>query len=194
MEERVKFIDIMNKKIRLKYPKFLLLFTTFLAAYLIFYGRIFQPLHDFVVSMGYAGVFIAGILFAYGFTAAPATAMLLILAGHHNIYLAGIIGGLGALIGDLFIFNFIRHSFADEISKFRKEKIVLYLSNKMPNLFKKYLVPVFAGFIIASPLPDEVGVALLAASGTISTKIFSLLSYALNTAGIFAILTIGKLV
>ena len=184
----------MNKKTLLKYPKFLLLFTTFLAAYLIFYGRAYQPLHDFVVSMGYAGVFIAGILFAYGFTAAPATAMLLILAGHHNIYLAGIIGGLGALIGDLFIFNFIRHSFADEISKFGKEKIILYIRNKTPNPFKKYLVPVFAGFIIASPLPDEIGVALLAASRTISVKIFSLLSYALNTAGIFVILVIGNMI
>ena len=88
----------MIKKIRLKYPKFLLLFTTFLAAYLIFYGRTYQPLHDFIISMGYAGLFIAGILFAYGFTAAPATAMLLILAGHNNIYLSGIIGGFGALV------------------------------------------------------------------------------------------------
>ena len=106
----------------------------------------------------------------------------------------GLIGGLGALVGDLFIFNFLRHSFADEISKFRKEKIVLYINRKVPNLFKKYLVPVFAGFIIASPLPDEIGVALLAASRTISTKIFSLLSYALNTAGIFVILVIGNMI
>ena len=94
----------------------------------------------------------------------------------------------------MFIFNFIRYSFADEIYKLSKEKIILYINHKTPSLFKKYLIPVIAGFIIASPLPDEIGVSLLAASKTISMKIFSVVSYALNTAGIFVILGIGTLI
>ena len=183
----------MKKKSLIKYPKFLLLILTFLIAYLLFYGRTYNPLHDFITSTGYAGVFIAGVLFAYGFTAAPATAMLLILAGHHNIYLAGLIGGLGALVGDLIVFIFIRYSFRDEIKKLSKERIVLYINNKTPNPFKKYLLPLIAGFIIASPLPDEIGVSLLAAYKTFSIKIFSIISYLLNTAGIFVILFIGNM-
>ena len=115
------------------------------------------------------------------------------LAGHHNIYLAGLIGGLGALVGDLIVFIFIRHSFRDEIKKLSKERIVLYINHKTPNLFKKYLLPLIAGFIIASPLPDEIGVSLLAAYKTFSIKIFSIISYLLNTAGIFAILFIGNM-
>ena len=179
-------------KLLMKYPKFLLLLLTFGVAYILFYGRTYQPLHDFIISMGYIGTLIAGMLFAYGFTAAPATAILLILAKEQNILFAGFIGGFGALIGDLFIFNFIRHSFADEIKKLSKEKIVLYVNHKTPNLFKKYFVPVVAGFIIASPLPDEIGVSLLTTSRTISIKIFSVVSYLLNTAGIFVILYIGN--
>ena len=175
-----------------KYPKFLLLFITFLIAYLLFYGRGYVPFHEFVGSWGYIGIFIAGILFTYGFTAAPATAVFLISAPTQNIYLASLIGGFGALIGDLFIFSFIRHSFADEIRKLSKEKVVNYFNGKLPGLLKKYLIPVAAGFVIASPLPDEIGVTLLAASKVISTKIFAVISYVLNTAGIFVIFIIGS--
>lgn len=177
-----------------KYPKFLLLFITFLIAYLLFYGKEYGPFRDFIVGLGYSGTFVAGILFVYGFTAAPATAIFLILAQHQNIYIASLIGGLGALIGDLFIFSFIRSSFLDEIRKLSRERIVRYFNGRLPGLLKEYLLPVVAGFIIASPLPDEIGVTMLAASKIISTKIFSVISYLLNTAGIFALLYLGKII
>lgn len=188
LNEKVSLI--VNKKI--KYPKLLLLSITFVIAYLLFYGNKYVPFHNFIMSSSYIGTFIAGMLFVYGFTAAPATAIFLILAQNQNIYSASLIGGFGALVGDLFIFNFIRYSLADEIKKLSKEKITAYINHKTPDLLKKYLMPVLAGFIIASPLPDEIGVSLLAASKTISTKTFSILSYLLNTIGIFIILLIGK--
>ncbi len=92
----------------------------------------------------------------------------------------------------LIIFKFIRYSFADEIEKLSKEKAIKHFNNKIPNLLKKYFIPILACFIIASPLPDEIGVSLLAASQSISTNFFSILSYVLNTAGIFVILLIGS--
>lgn len=177
-----------------KYPKFLLLFITFLIAYLLFNGRTNPKLHLFILSLGFFGTFLTGILFTYGFTAAPATAIFLILAKEQNIFLAGLIGGLGALLGDLFIFNFIRYSFNDEVRKLYRERLVMYVNSKTPNLIKRYLLPVVAGFIIASPLPDEIGVTMLAASRSISVKIFSVISYVLNTAGIFAVLAIGNVI
>ena len=179
---------------KIKYPKFLLLVITFVAAYILFGGRSFLPLHNFLSSFGYFGTFLAGIFFVYGFTAAPATAILLILAKSQNIVLAGLITGLGALLGDLIIFKLIRHSFADELEKLRKEKMVSYLGDKTPGLIKKYLMPILVGFIIASPLPDEIGVSLLATSRTISIKTFSVLAYLFNTVGIFIILVIGNLI
>jgi hypothetical protein len=183
----------MNKyPAKIKYPKFLLLLLTFVFAYLIFTGRDFTAFHNFIFSSGYFGTFLAGILFTYGFTAAPATAIFLILANEQDILLAGFLGGFGALIGDLIIFKFIRHSFADEIEKLSKEKVIDHINGKIPSLLKKYLIPVLAGFIIASPLPDEIGVSLMAVSKSISTKVFYILSYTLNTAGIFIILLIGK--
>lgn len=187
----------MNRRkimLRIRYPKFLLLILTFAAAYLLFRSRNLQPFQNTLSSLGYIGTFLAGIFFTYGFTAAPATAILLVLAKGQNILLAGIIAGFGALVGDLIIFKFVRHSFTDEIEKIRKERIFRYIKSKIPFFIRRYLLPVFAGFVIASPLPDEIGVSLLAASTRISTKIFSILSYALNTAGIFVILIIGNLI
>jgi hypothetical protein len=160
----------------------------------LFYERNYQPFQDFIVSLGYSGTFVAGIFFTYGFTAAPATTIFLILAQHQNIYLASLIGGLGALIGDLFIFSFIRYSFSDEIRKLSRETIVKYFNGRLSGVLKKYFLPVVAGFIIASPLPDEIGISLMAASKIISTKIFSIISYLLNTAGIFVILLVGRFI
>ena len=180
--------------LRIKYPKLLLLLLTFVIAYILFSGKTYLPFYNFLKTLNYLGVFLAGVFFAYSFTAAPATAILLILAKEQNILLTGFIAGFGALLGDLVIFRFIRHSFADEIKKLSKEKTLNSINNKFPNVLKKYLIPVLACFIIASPLPDEIGVSLLATSRFISTKIFSIISYTLNTAGIFIILIIGNLI
>jgi uncharacterized membrane protein YdjX (TVP38/TMEM64 family) len=175
-----------------KYPKFLLLFITFLIAYLLFSGRTNPKFHLFVVSLGFLGTFLTGILFTYGFTAAPATAIFLILAKEQNIMLTGLVGGLGALLGDLLIFNFIRHSFKDEVKKLYREKIIVYTNHKTPSFLKRYLLSVVAGFIIASPLPDEIAVTMLAASKSVSTKAFLIISYVLNTLGILVVLMIGS--
>jgi len=175
-----------------KYPKFTLLLLTLLVAYFIFYGKTYLPLHDLLISLGFFGIFIAGMLYAYGFTALPATAVLLILSKDQNIVVAGLIAGFGALIADLLIFKFIRSSFKDEVDKMFQEKIVRFIGNHTPNFLKKYLVPVLAGFIIAAPLPDEIGVTLMAADKSASTNMFLILSYGLNTIGILVILKIGS--
>ena len=192
IQNRLNHIQRMPLDYMHKYPKLLLLLITFIAAYLLFYSRNYTPFNDFILSLGYSGTFVAGMLFTYGFTAAPATAIFLILAQHQNIYLASLIGGIGALIGDLLIFSFIRHSFADEFRKLSREKIIMQFNGRMPDRIKKYFLPVVAGFVIASPLPDEIGIMLLAASKAISTKIFGVISYVLNTAGIFVIYFIGS--
>ncbi|MFH1072739.1 MAG: hypothetical protein V1743_04895, partial [Nanoarchaeota archaeon] len=79
----------------------------------------------------------------------------------------------------------------DEIERLKKERLVKHMYTKTPGFIKKYFIPVIGGFIIASPLPDEIGISLFAASTKISTRVFSIMSYVLNTIGIFIILAIG---
>ena len=177
---------------KFKYPKFLLLALTFIIAYLIFLERDFVPFHEFLRQLGYLGTFLAGIMFAYGFTAAPAASLLLIFSQEQNLVLAGLIAGAGALLGDLLIFKLIRNTFSGELKKLSKKKSIKKLEGHFSSKVKKYVLLVLAGFIIASPLPDEIGVSMLAAATTISMRIFVVISYLLNTAGIFVILLLGK--
>jgi uncharacterized membrane protein YdjX (TVP38/TMEM64 family) len=177
---------------RLRYPKFMLLVFTFMVAYVLLTGSNFDAFRDYILSLGLWGAFVAGIFYSYGFTAAPATAAFLLIAREQNIWVAGIIGGLGSLVADLVIFKFIRTSFDDEIEKISNERITQYVHGHMPLWMKRYLVPLIGCIVIASPLPDEIGVTLLALS-TISTRLFMLMSYLLNTFGILIILYIGTL-
>lgn len=178
---------------KIKYPKLFLLISSFILAYYIFQSKDLTQLHTFLLGIGYIGTFISGMFFSYGFTAASGTAILLIIAKSQNIFLASIIGGLGALCADLILFQVLRHSFTDEMKKLSREKFVKEMNKRTPKKVKKYLLLIVAGFIITSPLPDEIGVTLLAASQTVSKKIFALLSFVLNTCGIFVILLIGRM-
>jgi uncharacterized membrane protein YdjX (TVP38/TMEM64 family) len=178
---------------RLKYPKFMLLALTFLAAYALFGARDLSLFRETLAYLGYAGSFLCGVAYVYGFTAGPSTAVLLVLSKQQNIILAALIGGAGALIGDLIIFRFVRHSLRDEVERLSASAAVRHINERMPLLLKKHLLPVLAVFVIASPLPDEIGVSMFAALTKIRMNTFLAVSYALNTLGIFAVLLIGSM-
>lgn len=188
----------MHKKISIKYPKLLLLIATIIIALVLFQeGRHYEPFHNFLKSLGYLGIFIAGILYSYGFTATPAAAILLALASEGNIMLAVFIGGLGALVSDILIFLFVRHSLMDEIRQLGDKKIMRILAEKQKSIFgrlSKYILPVFAGFMIASPLPSEIGISMMAGIKGISIPKFLVIAYVLHSMGILVILAAGRLI
>jgi len=184
---------------KIKYPKFLTLILIFILTYILFSGKSFEVFHSFIVSLGYVGAFISGLLFVFGFTAPIATAILLVLSSNLNIFIAGFLAGFGALLGDLIIFKFIRLSFKEEIDFFRNEKIYLKLKSFIPESIRKhkyvkYFMIGFAGLFIAAPLPDEIGISIIAMFRNISELTFILLSFVLNTIGIFIVLGIGSLI
>ena len=181
----------MKKRGFWKYPKLTLLALTFLLAYILFKSHREWAFLSIMSTWGLPGAFLLGMFYAYGFTSAPATALLLLTAKQYPILVAGFLGGLGALVGDLVIFSVVRASFADEFYMLSRERLVKAGTQLVPKKVRKFLLPILAGVIISSPLPDEIGVTLLAASTNISTKWFSLISFVLNSTGIIIILRIG---
>ncbi|MCX8159172.1 MAG: hypothetical protein N3D20_02695 [Candidatus Pacearchaeota archaeon] len=177
---------------KIKYPKFILFLLTVIIAYIIFKNREIPFIQNHILPLSYFGVFISGTLFTFGFTSAPATALFLLFAENVNPIIAALIGGAGALLADSLIFLFIRTSFKDEIIKLEHEKIIHYIETKIPSKIKRIILPIIAGLIIASPLPDEIGISMLAAYRTISPKFFASISYLMNTIGILIILLIGR--
>jgi hypothetical protein len=177
----------------MKYPKFYLLILTFLIAYLFLKSDYLLFCQGFILKLGLFGAFLAGIFYTYGFSSAFATVILILIGKENHFVLTGLIAGLGSVCGDLFIFGVIKNSFKDEIKKIGNEKIFKKLNHKMPRRVRKILLPILGAIFISSPLPDEIGVSILAINKT-NTKFFSIFSYILNTFGIFIILLIGRVV
>lgn len=177
-----------------KYPKLCILTATFVGAYLLFHFLQLDRFSSSIASLGYAGTFIAGILFSYGFTAGPATALLLIFGKEQVWWVAAVIAALGSVIGNLLIFHIVRFSVADEIERLEHAKPMLRFEHALPLTLQHHIAPVLAGFIMASPLPDEVALSLLAGIHRISARKVAALSFVLHFIGIAAIIGVGKLV
>jgi hypothetical protein len=96
------------------------------------------------------------------------------------------------------IFQFIRFSFLDELCRLKASAIFLRLRGWLhretfPERFREYLLWSVGGLLIASPLPDEIGVMLLSSITEIDSRRFGLLCFALNAAGIFLILSAARI-
>ena len=175
-----------------KYPKFTLLIILFILAYVFFSSEYSKSIHDFIISIGYWGSFISGVLYTYGFSTPIATGFF-ILIGDNGIdpIIAGLIGGVGAMIGDLIIFKFARVGFSDEIKRLAKEKFFRAI-RKIRLINNKWAIVAIGAIVIASPLPDEIGVFLISAATNLPEKGFMPLSYLFNTLGIMFLIFLGK--
>ncbi|MBI2632685.1 hypothetical protein HYW75_06795 [Candidatus Pacearchaeota archaeon] len=176
-----------RKLFRFKYPKLLILFSIIILAYLIFTQPYFENFVSRLDNLGYLSIIFSGVLFSFGFTTPFAVGIFLSL-NPENILLASLLGGIGAMISDIFIFKIIKFSFIDEFKLLEKtkplKKIISLIDNNIAHKIKIYLLYAFAGIIIASPLPDEIGVTMLAGLTKIKIRKLALISFIFNTIGI----------
>ncbi len=175
-----------------RYPKITLLLIAIILAYWIFSIEAVQAFMSGLGATGYLGVFIAGLLFSFGFTTPFAIGAFVVINPTNSILYA-LIGGLGAMISDIAIFKIIKVSFMDEFLALTRTKAALRMSYMAPTLNKKikhYMLYAFAGIIIASPLPDELGVTMLAGLSHIKPLPLAFISLVFNTIGIYILLLI----
>ena len=151
----------------------------------------------YISSLGqfnYLSDFIAGIFFSFGFTTAFSIGYF-ITSSPTNMFLTSLIAGVGSVIGDVVIFRTIKMSFMDEFMELKKKKALKKIGEIVEKnkyvLIRHYLTYIFAGLILASPLPDEIGVSMLAGLTTIKTKIFIVISFLLHVIGFYALIYIA---
>jgi len=144
---------------------------------------------------GYLGSFILGIMFSSSLTVGIATVFLYNLGQELNPFLVAVLGGLGAMSGDYIFYRVLKDRLFDElrelfakIPKFPKNQLIWFLENK----YFAWFIPSIAYFIILSPIPDEVGVGILSKIEKNTRKLL-ILTFILNTIGIFIIVFLGKL-
>ena len=137
-----------------------------------------------VQGLAILGSFISGIFFTSIFTTAPAIVTLGDIGKNEPILLVAFFGALGAVVGDLVIFRFVRDKLSDHllelVSHRRASKRIMALFNM--RIFR-WLTFLLGGLIIASPLPDELGISFL---GVVKTKVslFIPISFIFNFIGI----------
>ena len=173
-----------------KYPKLVIFLLCIILAYIIFTNKNIAQYIP-LTSTGYLTAFIGGLLIAFGFSA-PFGVGFLISSSPTSILLGTLIAAIGATISDLLIFKFIKISFMNEFKELEKTKTIQKIEKIIKKnkfiLIKHYLLYVFAGILIATPLPDEVGVSMLAGLTTIKPKKLAIISFILHSIAIFLIL------
>lgn len=108
--------------------------------------------------------FIAGFFFTSVITFAPAAVAISQIGQFHPVVEVAFFGALGAASADLILFLFVQKRIKKDIDDLISESSEKNVLSVFRLEFLRWLNPVLGVLIIASPLPDEIGVALLAFS------------------------------
>ncbi len=152
-------------------------------------------IHELLITFGDAWIlaaFVAGVFFTSIFTAAPAAAAILLIAQDANMWLVALVAALGSLAGDFIMFRFVRDRFAHylrELVRYEMRHHRLAAAFKMRPM--RWIVVGLGAIIIASPLPDELGIALLGFA-RVSSAAFAPLAFVANFVGLLGIAFVGE--
>ena len=142
-------------------------------------------------SFGYVGALFAGFLFVSTFTTVTSIVLLGILAQDINPIALALIGGIGAMIGDVVVYRFLKHNVDKELMLVFGEEGEVHAKKILKSKYIAWTLPIIGALIIASPLPDELGLGLLGFSKMSETKLM-IISYISNAFGILAIASVAR--
>lgn len=186
-----EILEVSSKWKHWHYKNTAILVVSLMVFFLAVENPVFKAVITYIGNLGYLGAFVAGALFVSVFTVAPAAAMLFFISETLNPLIVAVFAGTGAVVGDYLVFRFLRDRVFDEL-------LPVFLKNRgnvVVKLFRTphfaWLLPVVGALIIASPLPDEVGIGLLGASKLKNWQFLSL-SFILNTIGILLIIIAAR--
>ena len=113
-------------------------------------------------NLHYLGSFISGMFFTSIFTTAPAIAALGHIARDNSIVLTALFGAFGAVLGDIVIFQFIKDKLSEHLLELIGHNSIWKRTHTLFKLkYFRWLTFLIGGLLIASPLPDELGIGLL---------------------------------
>lgn len=167
------------------------LVASLIGAYLLVRAGTVENFLDSIGGLTHVGSFIAGMFFTSLFTTAPAMVVLGELSLTTPLWIVALFGGLGAVVGDYILFLVIRQGLSKDVayliahSGFKRMRKILHTK-----LFH-HLLPLLGALVLASPLPDEIGLAMLGFSRVDKDR-FLLISLAMNSFGILMIGAIAR--
>ena len=173
------------------FPRLTTIVLSYAAAFLVFGLLGAQFFHDLLAPFGIFGIFIAGVFYTFSFTSSIGALILVTVAPYFPTGVIAVVGGAGALAADLAIFNFVKHDLKKEVDRIANSAFICAVGAK--NIFcQQWFRNVFGAFILASPLPDELGVAMMS-TGKISKGNFALISFIVDVVGIYVLVYVARL-
>jgi hypothetical protein len=142
-------------------------------------------------NIGYLGALLAGLLFTSSFTLSISIVVIAILAENLNPITLALVGGVGSAAGDYLLLRFIRDNLSGEVKRLVGDKETKHILHFLRLRYISWSLPIVGALVIASPLPDEIGIGLLGIS-RISVWKFLLISYFSNAFGILAIASVAR--
>lgn len=176
-----------------KYPYLTSILFSIFIALLLAENQSFRSWVLHLGSLEYIGALFAGMLFVSSFTAAISIVVIAIMAENINPMALALIGGVGAVMGDYLVFKLVRTHLAQELSLMFGKAGTSYVKSVLRSRYIAWMLPILGALIIASPLPDELGVSLLGISKMSDAK-FILISYLSNAAGILMVASVAKVI
>lgn len=182
-----------KKHHRQKHQNLLFIVLGFIVTIAISQTIFFKQFIQFIEPYSFLSSFIAGMMFASTFTLAGGGLILVHLAATTNLFILIIFGGLGAVFCDVLIFTLFKDKIAKDISPIYDEFITKsHLQKILHTRYFAWTLPVLGAFIIASPLPDELGVSLMGIT-QMKTAQFLFITFASHLLGISTLIASSKL-
>lgn len=149
-------------------------------------GPLLKDLLIAVSPFKFLSEFIAGMLYASFLTSPISIAIIAVLAKGSNPILVAMVAGLGAAFSDFLIVRFFRDHLSQDINFVSRGLHLKKINDFLTKWKMDFIIPLTGAIIVASPLPDEMGLVMLGVS-KLKYSHLAILTYILNTAGILII-------
>ncbi len=160
-------------------------------AYWLITSGTLERLVDVTRGLRFVEEFVSGILFTSAFTTVPAVVILGEMARTNSIWFTAFVGALGALFGDLVLFEFVKDRFSEDLMALMGKGGKAWFRHVIRTKLFRRFSPLVAAIIMGSPLPDEFAVVMLGFAKT-RTPLFVLFSFASNFLGILLVALAAK--
>ena len=142
-------------------------------------------------NVGLLGGFIGGIMSVSMFTTAPAVVLLVSIADHINPLQLILVASVGSVLGDWLIIKFLEDEVAQEVKPLLRKFHILPLIRRFQRSRTRWIVSALGAVVLALPLPDEFGIALMDIS-KVKRRHLLVICFVLNLIGIAALVGIGR--
>ena len=141
-----------------------LLITLVASTYFIFKKSSLHLYVNHIGNLGYVGAFMGGFFYISSYTITFGALILILLSEKMGIWDLTLFAGLGEIMGDVIMFFIMRKTLKTEMDFTSKQLRHIPFKKFLSSPYMKWFLPVIGAIVIASPLPDELGIALMGIS------------------------------